>query len=163
MVDIDIGISQSTFRDLASSFRLGLYYFHYSWKDLIRSIMTSLLSSKIDANEIKAARAILAFQMLPGMIEVTRRRKDSMRTIDFLRAIDSSADSAIYVIQTAVIWKSKYGDRPGVVPKEVTVELLKARVERLISQGRISNANRILLVIDELLDGIQIPEAVPDE
>ena len=163
VVDIDIGISQSTFRDLASSFRLGLYYFHYSWKDLIRSIMTSLLSSTIDANEIKAARAILAFQMLPGMIEVTRRRKDLMRTIDFLRAIDSSADSAIYVIQTAVIWKSKYGDRPGVVPKEVTVELLKARVERLISQGRISNANRILLVIDELLDGIQIPEAVPDE
>jgi hypothetical protein len=50
-----------------------------------------------------------------------------------------------------------------VIPKVVTIELLRARVVCLLGQGRVSNANRLLKTIDDMLDGINSPDAIPED
>jgi hypothetical protein len=108
-----------------SCFRLGLYYWHPSWKPLLIRIMIQLLKNAIVEDESTNARAIAALQLLPGMMELCRRRKDKLTPINFLRAILASPNVSVYIIKSAVDWRTKYGDNAGVLQKEMSIELLR--------------------------------------
>eukprot|EP00596_Hydrurales_sp_CCMP1899_P000404 CAMPEP_0119052278 /NCGR_PEP_ID=MMETSP1177-20130426/73628_1 /TAXON_ID=2985 /ORGANISM="Ochromonas sp, Strain CCMP1899" /LENGTH=899 /DNA_ID=CAMNT_0007031793 /DNA_START=58 /DNA_END=2754 /DNA_ORIENTATION=- len=157
----DIGIDEENFRALAVSFNLPLYYVHYTWTKLLRDIMTKLLHGMVHRNLKFAARNILAFHLLPGMVELMRRVRNFMKPIDFMRGIDGAHDPAVSIIRIAVSWKQKLGDRE-IRYKEQTIPFLMAKIERCISVGLISKANRILAQVENLTKGIANPPMISD-
>jgi hypothetical protein len=158
----NIGIEEEDFRALAVSFNLPLYYIHYTWIPLLRAILTKLLHGMVHNNLRFAARNILAFHLLPGMIELMRRVRTFMRPIDFLRGIDSAHNPSISIIRIAVSWKQKLGNIE-IRYKEQTIPFLVAKAERCLSIGLITKANRILAQVQNLINGIANPAMISDD
>lgn len=161
--NMDINLPEAEYRNLAANFRLGAYNFHISWKEPLLDILVRILKETIDDDPAIAAKAILALQLLPGMLELCRRAKNLMSVIEFLRKVRSSQNPHIFLIKLAVEWKSKDDSRPANIPKAITIHGLKSRIERLIAQGRISTAERLITNIDNLQRGVPNPPPITDE
>jgi hypothetical protein len=158
----NIGLEEDDFRDLAAFFNLPSYYVHYTWVPITKVIMTELLHGMVHIDFKYAARNILAFQLLPGMIELMRRVRNFMKPIDFLRAIASARDASVAIIRTAVAWKQKMGNQE-IQYKELTIPFLVAKAEQLIGTGLITKANRILDRVQNMINGVPIPALISDE
>ena len=143
---------------LVGHFHRGAYFCHHTWKPLLKSIVLTLLRDCVKDDEESATRGIAALQLLPGMVEYIRcfRRQKVWTPIGFLRDIEAAADKAEAIIRIARDWVPHMRVQPTVWPQP-NVEHLRARVESLVSENRLSAATTTLGHLEDLLKGVQQP------
>ena len=78
---------------LIARFRHGLYHFHHTWKAPLVELFCLLLKATQSELVDDSTKAIAALQLLPGLIEFSRRKKKNIPSpIHLLRAILACPD-----------------------------------------------------------------------
>jgi hypothetical protein len=143
---------------LVARFRFGLYKFHPTWKEPLRTLTTPLLDGALSLQPLTAAKSIAAFQLLPELLEFPRRKhKNTPTPITLLRTLLACPDHASEVIRVATTWYSSFRPRPTPVYQPPNKEQLRARVELLVSQSRLSQAAQLSRSLADILDGVDAP------
>ena len=158
--DLDIG----DYGSLVGQFHRGAYYKHHSWKVLIRPIVLSLLQDCVSEVEGIATRGIAALQLLPGLVSHCRglRGKRVWTPIQLLRQIEGVPNKAEEIIRVARSWVSTLRALPSVW-RAPSIEHLRARVESLTAESRLSGAATVLKNMEDMLHGVpQQPQPTPE-
>ena len=149
--EVDLGV-------LVARFRFGLYKFHPTWKEPLRTLTTSLLNASQSPQPLSAARSIAAFQLLPGLLEFARRKHKSIPTpITLLRTLLACPDHTAEIVRVATTWYHTFRPRPTPVYQPPNKEKLRARIELLVSQSRLSQAAQLSRSLATLLEGVDPP------
>jgi hypothetical protein len=151
LVPIDLGL-------LVARFRYGLYRFHPTWKTPLLDLLCLLLDAAQSESLDVSTRAIAALQLLPGLIEFSRRKQKNVPSpINVLRAILACPDRVAEIIRLAVSWNTAFVRRPVPAHDPPNKEHLRARIELLISQNRLSAAAKLSGALHSLMMGEEPP------
>ena len=119
---------------LVARFRYGLYRFHHTWKAPLLELFCLLLEAAQSASVVDSTKAIPALQLLPGLLEFSRRKhKNIPSPIHVLRAILACPDRVAETIRLAESWNTAFVPRPVPAYETPNKEHLRARIELLIS------------------------------
>ena len=149
---------------LVGHFHRGAYYKHHSWKGPIKTIVLSLLHDCVSEEEEIASCGIAALQLLPGLVSHCKglRGKKVWNPIQFLRAVEGAPNKAEEIVRIARSWVPTLRALPSIWPTP-SIENLRARVESLTAESRLSAAATTLKSMDELLRGVnQQPQPSPE-
>lgn len=149
---------------LVGHFHKGAYFRHHSWREIVQPITLSLLRECVSATEIIASRAIAALQLLPGLVMHCRglRGKKVWSPAQLLREINGAPNKAQEIIRIARSWVPQLRVMPTEWPSP-TLENLRARVESLAAESRLSAAATALKIMDGVIKGVpQPPQASPE-
>ena len=147
---------------LVARFRYGLYRFHPAWKAPLSEIFCLLLDTAQSESVVESTNAIAALQLLPGLLEFSRRKhKNIPSPIHVLRAILACPDKVAEIIRLAKSWNTAFVPRPAPAYETPNKEHLRARIELLMSQNRLSAAAKLSCVLNSLMKGDE-PLPPPD-
>ena len=147
---------------LVARFRYGLYRFHHTWKAPLVELFCLLLEAAQSELVDISTRAIAALQLLPGLIEFSRRKKKNIPSpINLLRAILACPDRVAEIIRLAEAWDAAFKARPAPAYEAPNKEHLRARIELLMSQNRPSAAAKLTDALNSLMKGNE-PLPPPD-
>ena len=149
---------------LVGHFHKGAYFRHHSWREIVQPITITLLRECVSAIEIIASRAIAALQLLPGLVMHCRglRGKKAWSPAQLLREINGAFNKAQEIIRIARSWVPQLRVMPTEWPTP-NLENLRARVESLAAENRLSAAATALKIMDGVIKGVpQPPQASPE-
>lgn len=147
---------------LVARFRYGLYRFHHTWKAPLLELFCLLLDAAQSESVEDSTKAIAALQLLPGLLEFSRRKhKNIPSPIHVLRAILACPDRVTEIIRLAESWNTAFVPRPVPAYETPNKEHLRARIELLMSQNRLSAAAKLSGVLNSLMKGDE-PLPPPD-
>ena len=151
------GIVLAELPDVVAILREGCFSFHKAWIPHVRQITLDLMTKAVSPDEDTATRNIAAMQLLAGVIARhynQRGRGRLLSPIDFLRSIIASPDFArailVFAVAEVAIMRRGGGPREYVEP---TPDSLRARVESLMVQKRISLAASTLGRLHDKISG----------
>lgn len=125
------------------------------WIQPLIAISTKLLRLMIDDEESVATRAILAHNLLPGMVQYCNRRKKRGETpIGFLKSITTSEEPVSDIIRIAEGWYQNLPPPKVFDAEEENAERTRRYIETQIGKGHLSGAAKALFKLQGLIDGI---------
>lgn len=147
--------------NLVARFRLGLYKFHPSWKEPLLSLFVEFLDGAQSEDIETSTTSIAALQLLPGLLEFSRRRrKATLSPINVLRTILACPNKASETVRLASTWFRVFSIRPLAERNPPTHEDLRARIESLTQDNRLSAAAKVATLLNKSLAGAPPPPAI---
>ena len=140
--------------NLVARFRLGLYKFHPSWKEPLLSLFVEFLDGAQSEDIETSTTSIAALQLLPGLLEFSRRRrKATLSPINVLRTILACPNKSSETVRLASTWFRVFSIRPLAERNPPTHEDLRARIESLTQDNRLSAAAKVATLLNKSLAG----------
>jgi hypothetical protein len=144
--------------NLIARFRFGLYKFYPSWKEPLTSLFVVFLDAAQSEDIETSTTSIAALKLLPGLLEFSRRRsKATLSPINMLKTILACPHKASETIRLASNWFKAFPLRPLVERNPPTHEDLRARIESLTQDNRLSAAAKVATFLDKSLAGAPPP------
>ena len=145
--------------DFISLFQLPLAFVHWSWRPLIRRIITRLIGKfcrEGSANVPAMLQDLAAFLILPGLIKLKYLKQLSqgknLRVIDFLRDVDNAFDAGAKIIEVARGYAAGQRLRRETPSPDTVIPGLARRAKQLVKEQRYSAACELVDRIQSRLD-----------
>ena len=148
-------LPEEEYGDLLAKFSSPCDRWVKAWIEPLREISTKFYGIMMAEDEALVTRAILAHNLLPGMVQHCNRRKKRGETpIGFLRSIANSEDPVSDIIRIAEGWYQNLPPPKVFDAEEDNTERTRRYIETQIGKGHLSGAAKALFKLQSLIDGV---------